>query len=63
MKVTQIFQLIVAAWPILPAFVVLARGVREAADPDSSGGRWIAISERPEINRMFWGAYDKVTGR
>ena len=63
MKVTEIFRLIVAAWPILPAFVALARGVREAADPDSSGGRWIAIAKRPEINKVFWGTYDKVTGR
>ena len=63
MKLTQIFRLIVAAWPVLPAFVALARAVHVAADPDSSGGRWIAIAERPEINRVFWGAYDKATGR
>jgi hypothetical protein len=63
MKVTEIVQLIVAAWPVLPAFVAMAREVREVADPDSSGGRWIATAERPEINRVFWSAYDKVTGR
>jgi len=57
MKVTQIFRLIVAAWPVLPAFVALAKAVHVAADPDSSGGRWIAIAKRPEIT------YDKVTGR
>ena len=63
MKLTQIVQLIVNAWPVLPAFVALAKAVHDSVDPKSAGGRWISHEERPDINKAFWDAYDKGTKR
>ena len=46
---------------LLPVLWAVAVAWRKAVDKNGVGGMWIEPSERPEINRTMWLAYDKAT--